>query len=208
MFAGFSRHWGVANKPSRAPLRPLSGLAHGHAPRKKSTERRDKAFTHTMVLVDMAHTDRLDTALQASGDMAGHYGAKVTCADVTSRLPSSVARTPADFAETLKRFAAAQDRRPGAAARVLLHLGGPRGHRTADRGRPCLPAGAGDLDRPALYAGAAGAVRLHRDGPALGNLRHGRRGPCGILLHKPGGKGPIRPFPLAARPATPNEPFF
>jgi nucleotide-binding universal stress UspA family protein len=61
-----------------------------------------------MVPVDLAHTDRLETALKVAGDLAGHYGAKVTYVGVTSGQPGSVAKTPAEFAEKLKRFAAAQ----------------------------------------------------------------------------------------------------
>lgn len=65
-------------------------------------------FTHIMVPVDLAHADRLEGALKAAGDLAGHYGAKVTYVGVTSEQPSSVAHTPEEYAEKLARFAAAQ----------------------------------------------------------------------------------------------------
>jgi len=65
-------------------------------------------FKHIMVPVDLAHTDRLEAALSVAGDLAGHYGAKVTYVGVTSGQPSSVAHTPKEYAEKLNRFAAAQ----------------------------------------------------------------------------------------------------
>jgi nucleotide-binding universal stress UspA family protein len=65
-------------------------------------------FQHIMVPVDLGHTDKLETALRAAADLAGHYGARVTYVGVTSGQPSSVAHTPQEFAEKLAKFAAVQ----------------------------------------------------------------------------------------------------
>jgi nucleotide-binding universal stress UspA family protein len=61
-----------------------------------------------MVPVDLAHPDRLDTALKVAGDLASHYGARVTYVGVTGSLPGSIAHTPQEFAAKLAKFAAAQ----------------------------------------------------------------------------------------------------
>lgn len=65
-------------------------------------------FTHIMVPVDMAHTERLDRALKVAADLAGHYGARVTYVGVTTGQPSSVAHTPKEFGDKLAKFAAMQ----------------------------------------------------------------------------------------------------
>jgi len=65
-------------------------------------------FRHIMVPVDLSHPDKLDTALAAAGDLAKHYGARVTYVGVTSSQPSSVAHTPKEYAGHLAKFAAAQ----------------------------------------------------------------------------------------------------
>lgn len=65
-------------------------------------------FTHIMVPVDLAHIGRLERALTVAGDMAGHYGARVTYVGVTAPQPGPVAHTPHEFAEKLAKLAAAQ----------------------------------------------------------------------------------------------------
>lgn len=65
-------------------------------------------FAHIMVPVDLAHMDRLERALRVAGELAGHYGARVTYVGVTSPQPGAVAHTPQEFAATLAKAAAGQ----------------------------------------------------------------------------------------------------
>ena len=65
-------------------------------------------FRHIMVPVDLSHPDRLETALSTAGDLAKHYGARVTYVGVTAAQPSAVAHNPQQFADKLAKFAAAQ----------------------------------------------------------------------------------------------------
>lgn len=65
-------------------------------------------FKHIMVPVDLTHLDKLERALTVTGDLAGHYGARVTYVGVTTPQPSPVAHNPKEFAEKLAKFAAAQ----------------------------------------------------------------------------------------------------
>ena len=71
-------------------------------------------FKHIMVPVDLAHPDRLEAALATAGDLAGHYGARLTYVGVTSSQPGSVAHSPEEYSEKLMRFAAAQAELHGA----------------------------------------------------------------------------------------------
>lgn len=73
-------------------------------------------YKHILVPVDLAHQDALAPALRAAADLAGLYGAKITYAGVTSDAPGAVAHTPAEFAEKLAAFAAAN----GATAKALV----------------------------------------------------------------------------------------
>lgn len=65
-------------------------------------------FKRIMVPVDLAHAGGLERALGCAADMAQHYGATVVYVGVSSTTPSSVARTPAQFAEKLEEFARSQ----------------------------------------------------------------------------------------------------
>ena len=65
-------------------------------------------FSHIMVPVDLAHPDKLESALKTAADLAGHYGARVTYVGVTTGQPSSVAHTPREYAAKLAKFAAMQ----------------------------------------------------------------------------------------------------
>lgn len=65
-------------------------------------------FSSIMIPVDLAHEDRLSKALDCGGALAKLYGAPVTYVAVSAAAPSSVARTPEEFAEKLDAFAAAQ----------------------------------------------------------------------------------------------------
>ncbi len=65
-------------------------------------------FTKIMTPVDLAHQDRLAKALQVSADLAKHYNVPVIYVGVSAATPSSVAHTPAEFADKLGKFAAGQ----------------------------------------------------------------------------------------------------
>ncbi|BDW85067.1 universal stress protein [Roseicyclus marinus] len=65
-------------------------------------------FGHIMVPVDLAHLAKLEGALKVAGDLAKHYGARVTYVGVTASQPGSVAHDPQDYAEKLAKFAAMQ----------------------------------------------------------------------------------------------------
>ncbi|MBY8977551.1 universal stress protein [Rhodobacteraceae bacterium NNCM2] len=79
-------------------------------------------FNNIMVPVDLAHKAKLTRALDCAADLASHYGAKVTYVGVTSSAPSSVAHTPAEFAEKLAAFAAEQAASHGISATSQAEL--------------------------------------------------------------------------------------
>ena len=62
-------------------------------------------FHKIMVPVDLAHLDLIEPSLQAVADLARHYDAEVCYVGVTSNAPSSVARTPEEYARKLEAFA-------------------------------------------------------------------------------------------------------
>lgn len=70
-------------------------------------------FSTIMVPVDLAHADRLGKALDCAARLAKAEGAKIVYVGVSAAAPSSVARTPEDFAERLAAFAAEQSRATG-----------------------------------------------------------------------------------------------
>ncbi len=61
-----------------------------------------------MLPVDLAHPDKLNRALQVTGDLARHHDARVTFVGVTGPQPGSVAASPEGFAQKLAAFAAIQ----------------------------------------------------------------------------------------------------
>ena len=65
-------------------------------------------YTHTMVPVDLAHTETLGKALQTAADLAKHYSCPVTYVGVTMSAPTSVAHNPEEFAGKLERFVASE----------------------------------------------------------------------------------------------------
>jgi nucleotide-binding universal stress UspA family protein len=73
-----------------------------------NTAKEGLLFTHIMVPVDLAHLDKLERALATAGDLAKHFGARVTYVGVTSPQPGSIAHNPHEFAEKLSKFAAVQ----------------------------------------------------------------------------------------------------
>ncbi|EPX76226.1 universal stress protein [Salipiger mucosus] len=62
-------------------------------------------FNRIMVPIDLTHADKLEKALDVAGDLAAHYGATLIYVGVTTEQPSSIAHTPAEFAEKLEAFA-------------------------------------------------------------------------------------------------------
>ncbi len=62
-------------------------------------------FSNIMVPVDLVHKDTLSKALAVAGDMAKHYGAKITVVSVGGELPSELGHTPGEFAATVEAFA-------------------------------------------------------------------------------------------------------
>ena len=62
-------------------------------------------YKKIMVPVDLAHTDRLDRALETSGALARQFDCPVTYVGVTASAPSEVAHTPEEYAERLAAFA-------------------------------------------------------------------------------------------------------
>ncbi len=73
-------------------------------------------YTTIMVPVDLTHAPRLEKALTIAGDLCLHYGAKAVYVGVTPSTPSSIARTPAQFAQKLDAFAAEQAAKHGHSA--------------------------------------------------------------------------------------------
>ena len=66
-----------------------------------------------MVPVDLAHVDRLDRALACAADLARQYGSVVVYVGVSAATPSSLAHTPAEFADLLTAFARRQSTEQG-----------------------------------------------------------------------------------------------
>ncbi|WP_018231253.1 universal stress protein [Thioalkalivibrio thiocyanodenitrificans] len=62
-------------------------------------------FQKIMVPVDLAHLGALERSLTAAVDLARHYDAALCYVGVTTSQPSSVARTPEEYAQKLKAFA-------------------------------------------------------------------------------------------------------
>ncbi|MBS9404775.1 universal stress protein [Halomonas sp. TRM85114] len=62
-------------------------------------------YRKIMVPVDLAHLDVIEPALEKVADLARHYDAEVCYVGATSNAPSSVARTPQEYAQKLEAFA-------------------------------------------------------------------------------------------------------
>jgi nucleotide-binding universal stress UspA family protein len=65
-------------------------------------------FKKIMVPVDLAHAGKIEKALGTAAMLARQDGASVTYVAVGSAAPSSLAHTPAEFAEKLDEFAKSQ----------------------------------------------------------------------------------------------------
>jgi nucleotide-binding universal stress UspA family protein len=73
-------------------------------------------FKKIMIPVDLSHADKLDRALDCAGRLAGQFGADAVYVGVSAATPSSVARSPEDFAQKLDAFAAEQGKAHGITA--------------------------------------------------------------------------------------------
>ncbi len=65
-------------------------------------------YTTIAVPVDLAHTDKLDKALNTAAELAKLYQASIYLLAVTSSAPGEVAHNPQEFHQKLSQFADAQ----------------------------------------------------------------------------------------------------
>jgi len=70
-------------------------------------------FKKIMTPVDLAHIGDLGKSLQCGVDLARHYNAEIVYVGVTSSAPSATAHNPAEYAEKLAEFSAAQSEKHG-----------------------------------------------------------------------------------------------
>ncbi len=75
-------------------------------------------FKRIMAPVDLAHVDRLGTALDCAADLAKHYGVPIVYVGVTSSAPSNLAHNPEEFGQKLGAFAAQEAAKHGVDASV------------------------------------------------------------------------------------------
>ena len=73
-------------------------------------------FQKIMAPVDLAHVERLGTALDCAADLAKHWGVPIVYVGVTSSAPSKLAHNPEEFDQKLGAFAAQQAARHGVKA--------------------------------------------------------------------------------------------
>ncbi|MGP1254480.1 MAG: universal stress protein [Kiloniellales bacterium] len=62
-------------------------------------------YSKIMVPVDLAHTDKIEKALDTAADLARHYGIPICYVGVTASTPDAVAHTPEEYAKKLAAFA-------------------------------------------------------------------------------------------------------
>jgi nucleotide-binding universal stress UspA family protein len=70
-------------------------------------------YKKIMVPVDLSHREKLAKAVATAADLAKVYKASVQMVGVTATSPGSVARNPAEFADKLAMFAAAESAKYG-----------------------------------------------------------------------------------------------
>ena len=70
-------------------------------------------YKKIMVPVDLAHADKLTLALDTAAQLAKIYSAPVTYVGVTSSAPGPLGHNPAEYAEKLANFVAAQAKAHG-----------------------------------------------------------------------------------------------
>ena len=73
-------------------------------------------FKRIMAPVDLAHVERLGTALDCAADLAKHWGVPIVYVGVTSSSPSKLAHNPEEFGQKLGAFAEQQAVRHGVEA--------------------------------------------------------------------------------------------
>ncbi len=70
-------------------------------------------YRKIMIPVDLAHTDKLEKALETGADLATHYRIPVCYVAVTSSAPGPFGHTPEEFASRLEEFAGSEAARRG-----------------------------------------------------------------------------------------------
>ena len=70
-------------------------------------------YKKIMVPVDLAHTDRLEKALNTAADLARHYKIPICYVGVTASTPDAVAHTPEEYASKLAAFGEAKAEKGG-----------------------------------------------------------------------------------------------
>lgn len=73
-------------------------------------------FKRIMAPVDLAHVERLGTALDCAADLAKHYSVPIVYVGVTSSTPSNLAHNPEEFGQKLGAFAAQEADKHGVEA--------------------------------------------------------------------------------------------
>lgn len=97
----------IEHTGARRPLNEAQG------PKTKTGEDRAAMYKKIMVPVDLAHTDRLQKALDTAADLANHYGIPLCYVGVTTGMPGSVAHNPQEYEKKLKEFASSESARRG-----------------------------------------------------------------------------------------------
>lgn len=70
-------------------------------------------FNRIMAPVDLAHVEKLGTALECAADLAKHWGLPIVYVGVTSAAPSKMAHNPEEFGKKLDAFAAQEAAKHG-----------------------------------------------------------------------------------------------
>lgn len=70
-------------------------------------------FKRIMTPVDLAHVERLGTALDCAADLAKHYGAPIVYVGVTSSAPSKLGHNPEEYGQKLATFAKSEAAKHG-----------------------------------------------------------------------------------------------
>jgi len=65
-------------------------------------------FKKILVPVDLAHLEALQRSLTVCADLARHHGAEVCYLGITATTPGTVARSPEEYEQKLRDFAAEQ----------------------------------------------------------------------------------------------------
>jgi len=101
------------------------------------TRREGKLYKKIAVPVDLAHTDKLDKAINVAADMAKLYGADVTYISVTAATPGPGGHNPQEYERKLQQFADEQGK-PARGGRGDQCRSGRHGLARAGLRRPVL----------------------------------------------------------------------